>query len=253
MAPRFPNESIHMLLLIIRCLFCYFVKQQVWQHCWKKAWSTKHPHYTSRHLINGMVLQIVMVYSRNLIFKLTLCIIISGVFAADLVEIKSSCLDWFYTVKYLLNSGIPSSCWPLGSFESHLSFIFQQFQASACTGVVPMYVASVAFLLASSQPAPMAKRASQPGLQDHCPDNTRGSLSNEPWACQDAAAHFVTRWSRKCEDCELRPCFTLLKRGQFNIRFLTITRAILGCKWKWTSCHLCSAISLPMFMFMSII
>lgn len=34
--------------------------------------------------------------------------------------------------------------------------------------------------LANSQPAPMVRKASQPGLQDHCPKNRSVSLSHEP-------------------------------------------------------------------------
>lgn len=62
----------------------------------------------SRHLINEILLQIVMVHSRNLIFNLTMCIIISRFFAADLPEIEYTLLDSFSTVKYLLNSSITS-------------------------------------------------------------------------------------------------------------------------------------------------
>lgn len=120
------------------------------------------------------------------------CGIFQKPFLTDLVHYhlrihcKGMITDWTHSSGLILCCQISAKPWRclhffrlLDSFEGHLSCIFQQLQASGCAGVMPATVASVASLLANSQPAPTVRKASQPGLQDHCPKNRRGSQSNE--------------------------------------------------------------------------
>lgn len=112
--------------------------------------------------------------------KLTLCVVTTGFVAAEFAEIKHTLLDSISAVKYLLSPGVAFTLLLPGSFKGHLFCIFQQLRASGCAAVVPATVVSVASLLANLQPAPMVRKASQPGLQDPCPNNRRALLSNDP-------------------------------------------------------------------------
>lgn len=116
----------------------------------------------------------------NYYLKLTLCIVSTGFVATEFSEIKHTLLDSISAVKYLLSPGVAFTLPLPGSFKGHLLCIFQQLQASGCAGVVPATAVSVASLLANSRPAPAVGKASQPGLQDPCPNNRWALLSNEP-------------------------------------------------------------------------
>lgn len=117
--------------------------------------------------------------------------------------------DWIHPSGLILCCQILTTLWHafnsllLGSFEGHLSCIFQQLRASGCAGVMPATVASIASVLASSQPAPMVRKASQPGLKHRCPNNRRGSLWNEPEPVEMQLYVFVAWWSWKSEDGQL--------------------------------------------------
>lgn len=138
---------------------------------------------------------------------MSLSIVISGVTATTFLQIEYTLLVSFSAVKYpltLILCHCASKATSPASFSSSRPVAVPE----SCQPLLPLS-------WQSSQPAPMERKTSQPGLKDHC--QTTGEVP-----CQTS----ISLWRCCCSFCslvELREWrgstwFTLLKGAQQNIR-----------------------------------